>query len=65
MKNIVSKPTRINSLIDVVFTDLKDNEVCSTDSHLSDHTFQIAKLQLPLRNEDISSSTIIYRDFLQ
>lgn len=63
MRNILL--TRINSLINALFTDLKDDEVCVTDSCLSNHSFQITKLQLPIPNVDIISSTIVYRDFSQ
>lgn len=47
MKNIANT-TRINSMIDVKFTDLENIEVYITNSDLSNDTFQIAELQLPL-----------------
>lgn len=66
MRNVVLEPTRINALIDVIFTDLEKRDVSVIDSYLSDHTFQVVELQLPYvtsSNNPNNISTHIHRDF--
>lgn len=60
MKNILTKPTRINSLIDVMFTNLESNSVCVIDSPLSDLTLQIVELQVIIGNENFYAKTYIH-----
>lgn len=39
MHNYIDKPTHLNDIIDVVFSNISSNSTVVSDTHLSDHAF--------------------------